>query len=179
MHDLRWEAGAYVAEFGTAHELERAVVILQEKGYTGLETWSPVPLAGIRLHGHTRIPRVVFVVGLLGAVVSYLIQWYANVYAYPQNLGGRPYHAVAAFLIPTFEGAVLSASLAAFIGFFVAARLPQPWHPLFELPDFERASVDRYWVAISAADRRGAPDLTVRELRELSPLRIVELEPSA
>jgi len=47
MHDLRWDAGAYVAEFGTAHELERAVVILQEKGYTGLETWSPIPLAGM------------------------------------------------------------------------------------------------------------------------------------
>ena len=179
MHDLQWSAGAWLAEFGSALELERAVQVLSGKGYTRMETWSPVPLAGVRLHGRTRIPVVVFGAGLLGAVVSYLIQWYANAFAYVQDIGGRPAHAVAAFLIPTFEGAVLAASLAAFVSFFVAARLPQPWHPLFEVPGFDRASVDRYWLAVSARDHRSAADLTVRELRELAPLRVLELERSA
>jgi hypothetical protein len=179
MHDLQWSAGAWLAEFGNAGELERAVTTLKDKGYSRMETWSPVPLSGLHLHERTRIPFVVFGAGLLGAIVSYLIQWYANVHAYVQNIGGRPAHAVAAFLIPTFEGAVLSASLAAFVCFFVAARLPQPWHPLFEIPDFDRTSVDRYWLAVSARDHRSQRDLTVRELRALKPLRVLELEASA
>jgi hypothetical protein len=179
MHDLQWSAGAWLAEFDSATQLERAVRTLHRKGYTKLETWSPVPLAGVHLHGRSRIPVVVFAAGLLGAVVSYLIQWYANAHAYVQDIGGRPAHAVAAFLIPTFEGAVLSAALAAFVSFFVAARLPKPWHPLFEIPDFDRASVDRYWLAVSARDHRSARELTVRELRELAPLRVLELEAPA
>jgi hypothetical protein len=122
------------------------------------------------------LPVIVFVAGLLGGIASYAIQWYANAYAYPLNIGGRPAHAVPAFLIPTFEGTVLCAALAAFIGFFVIARLPRPWHPVFEIDGFERATIDRYWLAVDAADRRSAPDLTIRELGELSPLRIVRLE---
>jgi hypothetical protein len=176
VHDLQWSAGAWLAEFSSATELERAVRTLSSKGYTRMETWSPVALAGVRLHGRSRIPVVVFGAGLAGAVLSYAIQWYANAYAYVQDIGGRPAHEVAAFLIPTFEGAVLAAALAAFGCFFVATRLPQPWHPLFELPDFDRASVDRYWLAVSARDHRGAPELTIRELRALAPLRLVELE---
>ena len=71
----------------------------------------------------------------------------------------------------------LAASLAAFIGFFVIARLPQPWHPVFEIDGFERATIDRYWLAVDAADPKCAPDRTIRELSALSPLRLVQLEP--
>jgi hypothetical protein len=118
----------------------------------------------------------VFIAGLLGGIVSYAIQWYANAYAYPLDIGGRPAHAVPAFIIPTFEGIVLSAALAAFVGFFLVTRLPQPWHPVFEIDGFERTTIDRYWLAVDPADPRGEPDLTARELLALSPLRIVRLE---
>lgn len=176
MHDAAWPAGAYAAEFASVEELTAAVQSMSRKGYTRLETYSPVPM----IHGihepRSRLPVVVFVAGLLGGIASYAIQWYANAYAYPLNIGGRPAHAVPAFLIPTFEGTVLCAALAAFIGFFVIAQLPRPWHPVFEIDGFERATVDRYWLAVDAADRRSAPDLTIHELGELSPLRIVRLE---
>ncbi len=177
MRDRTWAGGAYLAEFGSAGELTDAVRVISEKGYTLLETYSPVPIAhGIRQR-RSRLPAVVFLAGAFGGLVSYAIQWYANVYAYPLDIGGRPPHAAPAFLIPTFEGTVLAAALAAFIGFFVIARLPQPWHPVFEIDGFERATVDRYWLAVDASDRRAAPDLTPRELHALSPLRVVSLEP--
>jgi hypothetical protein len=78
--------------------------------------------------------------------------------------------------VSTFEGTVLCAALAAFFGFFVIARLPQPYHPVFEIDGFERATVDRYWIAVDAGDRRSSPDLTPRELHRLDPLRVVTLE---
>jgi hypothetical protein len=176
MHDAAWSAGAYAAEFSSVEDLTAAVQSMSRKGYTRLETYSPVPM----IHGihepRSRLPVVVFLAGLLGGVASYSIHRYANAYAYPLNIGGRPAHAVPAFLIPTFEGTVLCAALAVFIGFFVIARLPRPWHPVFEIDGFERATIDRYWLAVDAADRRSAPELTIHELGELSPLRIVRLE---
>jgi hypothetical protein len=176
MRDRTWHAGAYLAEFGSADELTGAVRVFAEKGYTGLETYSPVPIDTRIPRRYSGLPVAVFLAGVLGGVASYAIQWYANAYAYALDIGGRPAHAVPAFIIPTFEGTVLCASIAAFLGFFVITRLPQPWHPVFEIDGFDRATVDRYWLAVDAADRRGAPDLTIRELRALSPLRIVRLE---
>jgi hypothetical protein len=178
MLDRTWGAGACMAEFGSARELTEAVRAFSARGYTRLETYSPVPLAAGIPRKRSRLPVVVFIAGAIGGVLSYLIQWYANAYAYPLDIGGRPAHAIPAFLIPTFEGTVLAASLAAFIGFFVIARLPQPWHPVFEIDGFERATVDRYWLAVDAADPHFAPDRTVRELEALAPLRVVQLEPA-
>jgi hypothetical protein len=179
MRDRDWSAGAYLAEFGSAEELSAAVRAFMENGYTLLETYSPVPIAPSVYRGRSRLPVAVFVAGLLGGVASYAIQWYANAYAYVQDIGARPAHAVPAFFIPTFEGAVLCASMTAFLGFFVITRLPQPWHPVFEIDGFERATVDRYWLAVDARDRRGTPGTTPRELRALSPIRVVQLEAKA
>lgn len=178
MRDAAWPEGAYAAEFSSAEELTAAIRTLTEKGYTRMETYSPVPVRHALRQPRTIFPAIVFLGGLLGGIASYLIQWYANAYAYPLDIGGRPAHAIPAFLIPTFEGTVLCAALTAFFGFFAMTRLPTLWHPIFELDGFDRASVDQYWVAIDAADHRSGPDVTVHELRALSPRRVVRLEPS-
>ena len=178
MRDAAWPNGAYAAEFSSAETLDAAVKSLAHKGYTLIETYSPVPLKhGVR-ERRSVLPAIVFLGGLLGAVASYAIQWYANAYAYPIDIGGRPTHAIPAFLIPTFEGTVLCASLTAFFGFFIITRLPRYWHPIFELAGVDRVTADRYWLAIDAADRRSGPDVTIHELRALSPVRIVRLERS-
>ncbi len=176
MRDRTWSSGAYLAEFGSADEARRAIQALEEHGYTGIETYSPVPITHGLKQSRSRLPIVVFLAGLGGGIASYAIQWYADAYAYPLDIGGRPAHAVPAFIIPTFEGTVLCAALAAFFGFFVITRLPQPYHPVFEIDGFERATVDRYWIAVDAADHRSSPDLTPRELYRLDPLRVVTLE---
>jgi hypothetical protein len=179
MRDRSWSEGVYMAEFGSADELTNALRAFSDNGYTRLETYSPVPITAPAMHRRrSRLPVAVFIAGLLGGIASYAIQWYANAYAYPLDIGGRPAHAVPAFLIPTFEGTVLCAALAAFFGFFVITRLPQPWHPVFELEGFERATVDRYWLAVDAGDHRAGVDITPRELYALEPLRVVKLEPS-
>lgn len=178
MRDAAWPRGAYAAEFASAEALSDAVRTLGAKGYTRVETYSPVPLMhGVR-QPRSRLPAIVFLGGLLGGIASYAIQWYADAYAYPIDIGGRPAHAIPAFLIPTFEGTVLCAALTAFFGFFVITRLPRLWHPIFELDGFERATVDRYWLAIDAADHRSGADITIHELRELGPVRIVKLDPA-
>lgn len=178
MHDLTWTNGAYAAEFASADELSSAVSSLYARGYSRIETYSPIPITNGARESATRLPVMVFIAGVLGGLASYAIQWFANAYAYPLDIGGRPAHAIPAFLIPTFEGTVLCAAAAAFFGFFWITRLPKYWHPIFEMDGFDRASDDRYWLAIDASDERAAPDVTIHELRNLSPLRVLRLAPS-
>lgn len=167
-------AGAYLAEFNDATALRHAADELKRLGYTQVETYSPLPVASEKSRTRSVLPVTAFVVGVLGALVSYGIQWWANVYSYPRNIGGRPQHAIPGFIIPTFEGTVLSAALAVFVGCFVVLRWPQLWHPVFEIPGFDRATVDRFWVAIDGRDPRAAPDVTAHELADLKPLRVIQ-----
>ncbi|HKO15177.1 MAG TPA: DUF3341 domain-containing protein [Gemmatimonadaceae bacterium] len=179
MRDAAWPSGVYLAEFANADRFREALVRLREKGYTRLETYTPFPVPGtdgpLGLP-RSRLPVAIFVIGLLGAIAAYAIQWYANAQSYPLNIGGRPPHAIPAFIVSTFEGTVLAASLAAFFGLFVVLRLPRLWHPVFEVDGFERATVDRFWIAIDARDRRSDAAMTARELDALGALRVVHLE---
>jgi hypothetical protein len=186
MREIVSPIGSVFAEFATPDEMLRALTQLREQGYRALESFSPFPVPGAReliAAPRSRLPLLVFAAGLLGAVGGYAVQWYVNVRSYPLNIGGRPTHAVPAFILPSFEGAVLCAALAAFVGFLVALRLPRPWHPVFEIDRFEHASVDRYWVAVDLRDRRwdrsAHEKLTERDLAALRPLRVIRLETGA
>lgn len=172
----KWWAGAYVAEFADEQDFVAALSALHEEGYEKVEGYSPYPVDRVEDvldEPKSKLPYVVLLSGLAGGAVAYWIQWFANAVSYPLNIGGRPAHAVPAFFIPTFEGTVLLASIGAFVGLFLFLRLPRPWHPVFEIDGFERATIDRYWVAVDALDRRADGDLTPRFLERLGALRVV------
>jgi hypothetical protein len=171
--------GTILAEFETADALVHGLRVLRAKGYTQLESYAPFDVPGVAplLGGRrSRLPLLVFAGGLFGAVASYAIQWYANAYSYPLNIGNRPAHAVPAFIVATFEGTILCAALAAFFGVLASLRLPRLWRPVFEIDGFERASIDRYWIAVALDDDRADAELTPRELSRLNPLRVVHVE---
>lgn len=167
-----------LAEFASAEGLLEALAVLRRNGYRRLESYTPYPVAGADEGlglGRSRLPWFIFGGGVLGAILGYGIQWYANVWDYPQNIGARPVHSVAAFIPATFEATVLGAALVAFLGLFVALRLPELWHPVFEIDGFERASVDRFWVAVDARDRHFDRGSVTGQLEGLHPLRVVSL----
>ncbi len=170
--------GGLLAEFPSAEALLQAAAALQALGYRAVESYTPFPVPGLddrHAPGRSRLPKFVFGGGLVGAVLGYGIQWYADVRAYPMNVGGRPLHSVPAFLPATFEAAVFGAALVAFVGLWVGLGLPAPWHPVFEVEGFERASVDRFWLAVDVADPLYDRDRTDEALRALGPLRVVPL----
>jgi hypothetical protein len=178
MRDAQWPAGAYVAEFADERQFVSAVAELRDQGYTKLEVYTPFPVERVYAalpEPPSILPYAVFFAGLGGGAIAYWIQWYTNAVSYPLNIGGRPVHAAPAFFIPTFEGTVLAASLAAFVLLWLVLRLPQPWHPIFEIDGCERASIDHFWIAIDASDRRADPDLTPRALERLQSLRVTRL----
>ena len=180
MRDAHWPSGAIAAEFEDAESLVRATRELDRAGYAKVEAYSPYPILEVErplFARPSRLPVVVFLAGLAGAVLGYWIQWYANAVSYPLNIGGRPAHATPAFIIPTFEATVLCASLAAFVGLFWLLRLPRPWHPMFEVDGFERASIDRCWVAIDMTDDRVDARRTAADLAVLGARHVVRVPP--
>ena len=67
---------------------------------------------------------------------------------WPLNIGNRPPHGPPANIPITFELAVLLGGGSSFMGFFALAKLPQPYHPVFESDDFARASVDAFFLSV-------------------------------
>jgi hypothetical protein len=113
--------------------------------------------------------------GIFGAALQYFAQLWMNAIDYPLNVGGRPLHSWPAFIPPTIIMAILWASAAALIGMLVLCRLPRLHHPLFAVPGFERASSDRFFLCIEAADPRFDAEATRSFLDELGPQSVQEV----
>ncbi|HWO11858.1 MAG TPA: DUF3341 domain-containing protein [Polyangiaceae bacterium] len=142
-------------EFDGPEGLARAARELEQKGYTGLEAYTPYSTEEVRAALPERfswIPCLVLLAGLCGAGGAYLLQWYLVAYLYPIDAGGRPPHMPLAFVPISFEMGVLCAAFAAFLGVLWAGRLLRPWHPVFEAQGFESTSVDKFWLSVPASD---------------------------
>jgi hypothetical protein len=164
-----------LAEFTDAAALRAAIPRLMEAGYVAVDAFTPRPVDGVEELLRLPRPRLnwfVFAVGLGMALLGLAVQWFCNVWSYPLHVGGRPAFALPAFIPIVFESAVLFSSFAAFFGVFYVIGLPRLHHPLFEVEGFERASHDRYFLAVDARDPRFDLTATGQALWAAGPLRV-------
>jgi len=171
----------YYAEFESDELALRAAERLRESGCELIDAYTPrpfEPLEELVAPGRSNLNRTVFVAGCLGAVTGLGVQWFCNAWDYPLNVGGRPPFALPAYVPITFEATVLFAAFAAFFGFMHRAGLPWLSHPAFDVPGFERASVDHFFLLVGRA-----PDQTDDGLEallvELGALRVTPHPPRA
>jgi len=165
------------AEFETGAELLRATKKAFERGYRKMDAYAPFPVEGLAgaLGKRNRIPLLVLLSGIVGGASGYFMQWFASVVSYPINIGGRPLHSWPAFIPITFELTVLGASLTAFFFSLGLNGLPKPYHPMFNLTEFERASQDRFFLCIESDDPRYDERETRAFLQSLEPLMVAEV----
>lgn len=169
---------ALLAEFPDAHSLARAARALRRRPELTLDAYTPYSSEEVRealALSPSRLPYLVFLAACLGAGFAYWLEWYTNAHQYPLNVGGRPPHMPLAFVPIAFEMGVLAAALAAVAGVLVLGKLVRLWDPVFEVPGFEGASVDRFWLRVDAA---GGLELSVieAELQASKPIRSLLLE---
>jgi hypothetical protein len=166
------------AEFDSPEALVDAAARVRQAGYTHVEAYTPFPVEGLS-HAlgfrRTKVAMAVLIGAILGAVGAFGMQWYANVLSYPWNIGGKPPNSWPAFIPITFELGVLGAALAAVIGILTMNGLPQPYHPMFNLPRFSLASHDRFFLCIESTDPKFDPEQTRRLLEELRPTSVEEV----
>ncbi|HET7563828.1 MAG TPA: DUF3341 domain-containing protein [Gemmatimonadaceae bacterium] len=168
-----------MGEFSSAESLLDAVRRLRAAGYDRVETFAPFDIPGLGKTlglGRSFLPFFIFASGVVGLIVAYGIQWYANTWDYPLIVGNRPLHPVLAYIPATFEGTVLLAALGAFLGLLLWLRLPKLWDPVFEIEGFERATIDRFWVAVDGAAVGADADRGARVMNEAGALRVVFVE---
>jgi Protein of unknown function (DUF3341) len=167
-----------IAEFTDPQELLTAANAAREAGYTELDAYSPFPIHGlsdaIGFH-HSRLSAVVLAVGIIGGISGFFMCWYANVVWYPLNIGGKPYNSWPAWIPITFECTILFAAFAAVLGMLALNGLPMPYHPVFNVPRFDQASRDKFFLVIQARDPKFDLDAVWKFLESLGPREVTDV----
>jgi hypothetical protein len=143
-----------VAQFKSSDAMLAAGEKVRALGYTDLDGHVPYPLDGLEEAlgiKKSRVPLITLICGLSGATAGYLMQWWMNAVDWAINVGGRPPHSPPSFIPITFECGVLIGSFGAFLGLWILSRLPRLHHPVFEVPEFRSATVDRFWLSVATA----------------------------
>jgi hypothetical protein len=169
-----------MAEFDSSADLLDAAQRAYEEGYRRMDAYTPFPVHGLpeALGFHrTRLPLLVLLGGIAGCIGGYSLQYWVAAIDYPLNVGGRPLNSWPAFIPVTFELTVLVAALAAVLGMLALNRLPMPYHPVFNVPEFELASRNRFFLCIEAVDPKFDRGETKHFLESLKPRGVFEVEP--
>ena len=168
-----------IAQFETPEALLEAARQAHQAGYREMDAYSPYQVEGLAeaLGAHASwLPLITLGGSLLGAILGYGMQWYSSTVTYPLNVGGKPPNSWPAFILSAFEIAILGAVLAAFFGMLLLNRLPELYHPVFNLPGFRRASQDSFFLVIEARDPQFDLEKTRAYLQSLEPLEITAVD---
>ncbi len=174
-HDDGW---ALMAEYETAEALVLAAQAAYDKGYRHAEAYAPYAVEGLAEalgHRRSRIPAITFAGGLVGGLGGYFMQWYAAVVSYPEEIGARPLHSWPMFVPITFEMTVLFAAFTAFFAVLIGNRLPRLAHPIFDAPDFDLATRNRFFLCLLRDDPAFDEASAVALLDATRPLRRAEV----
>jgi len=169
-----------LAEFDSAQHLVDAAEAAKQAGYTKMDAFSPFPIPeidhalGIK---RTILPWIILAMGITGGCSGFFMQWFANNVHYPLNIGGRPTNSWPMFIPITFELTILFSAFTAGIGMIIMNGLPKHYHPVFNVPSFDRASSESFFLTIEMADPKFDRAQTMEFLKSLNPVEVSEVAP--
>jgi hypothetical protein len=167
-----------MAEFDNAQACVDATRLVVGEGFRHVEAYTPVPVEELNdiLHRkRTRLPKATLAGGLTGMASGFGLQYWASVIEYPLNIGGRPFASWPSFVVPSYELTILFAALTATLFMILANGLPQPYHPVFNVPRFSLASSDKFFVVIEAIDPKFEAGQTARFLEDLGAKGVYDI----
>jgi hypothetical protein len=167
-----------MAEFATPDELIAAAEAVHAQGYKRVDAYTPYPMETVVEAldlPRSKMPLIVLLGGIVGGLTGFFLCYTTQVFIWPWNIGGRPYNSWPAFIVPTFECTILFAAFSAVIGMCILNGLPQPYHPVFNAPGFDRASNDRFFLVIEATDPKFEVGAVRQFLSGLNPSEVTEV----
>src|ERR1700674_335034 len=168
-----------MAQFDSPSALVAAARETYTACYRRINGYSPFPIEALsEAIGFTRtgLPLIVLAGGIIGALGGFFMQYWMEVINYPINVGGKPFNSWPAFIPITFECTVLCAAFAAVFGMLALNKLPQPYHPVFNAPNFALATRDRFFLVIEASDRKFEHDAVMQFMKGLRPKDLIDVE---
>ena len=154
-HLLDGELYGVSAEFASPEALVEAAQKAYDAGYRRMDGYSPLPVEGLSHalgHRDYYVPTIMLVCGTLGALAGFSFLVYCTMISYPMNIGGRPLWAWPSWIPITFECTVIGTAYSGVFGMFLLNRLPEPYHPMFDVPGFSRCSSSAFFLNIEASD---------------------------
>lgn len=158
--------GPLLAEFRDPETMQHALVLVRQGPHRALDAFTPYPIEGLDQAldiGPSRIRYAMLAGGLIVAALAFGLQWYSAAIDYPLNSGGRPLNSWQVFWLVPFEVGVFAAAFCGVIAFLRSCGLPALHHALFEIPGFERATQDRFFL-LAASEK---DDEAARALRDV------------
>lgn len=169
-----------MGEFDEPEELIAAGERAYAAGYRRMDAYAPMPVIGLaEAIGYRKnyVANCVLVAGCCGVLFGFgLLEWISQV-AYPHNVGGRPLNSWPAFIPITFECMILFSALTSLVSMLAMNGLPKPYHPVFNVPRFERASVDKFFLCIESTDPKFSEAETSEFMRNLGAKEVSIVAP--
>lgn len=140
-----------LAEFADSSRFIETAKRARGSDYRLIDAYTPFPVDGVAdllAHPRSRIRVAMFIGGIAMAALAYGLEYFSAVVNYPYNSGGRPLDAWPAFMLVPFATGILLAAITGFAAFLFECGLPRLHHPLFAVEGFERASQDRFVLAV-------------------------------
>jgi hypothetical protein len=179
-HSLPPATYGLLAEFDTPNQLVDAARRTHQAGYRQIDTFSPFPIEEAwEAIGHhdKRLSKIVLFGGIAGLLTGIGLQEWVHQVAYPINIAGKPLNSWPQFVPVTFELTILLAAISAVLGMIILNGLPQPYHPVFNVPRFEHASRDKFFLLVESTDPKFDRSKTLDFLKTLDPSEVNEVEP--
>jgi hypothetical protein len=167
-----------LARFDEPEHLVWATEQAHAAGYRRMDGYSPFPIEGLAdaLGMHfSWVPRIVLTFGIIGGLFGVFLELLSMGVWYPINVGGRPYASWPSFVPPAYELTILFASLSAMVCVVVLNKLPQPYHPVFNVEKFARATTDGFFLCIEASDPKFDPTATAEFLRSVGAREVFDV----
>ena len=168
-----------LVEYDEPEDLIAAARRVRAAGYRRIDAYTPMPVHGLASAlgvRRTRLPLIILAGGIVGALLGLALQIWTSAYVYPHNVGGRPLISWPAFIPVTFEMTILCAALSGVLGMLALNGLPRPYHPLFAVPEFARATQSSFFLCVEATDPLFDRERTGALLAEGQTDRVIEVE---
>lgn len=146
-------------------DLLKGIRQIKDKGLQIIDVLTPFPVHGLdKALGlrRSRLTRVAFIGGAVGAIVGFGFQAWIFTIDYPLNFGGKPFFSVPSFIPVTFETTILFAAFSMVGAFLIENKLVPKVKPV--LHD-ERITDDRFLVVVKIED--SGPDEKIRQIEKI------------